>query len=290
MGSEQLKGTGVALVTPFNEDLSVDYPGLKKTLDYVSNGGVDYLVVLGTTGESPTLSSEEKIEILEFVFANNPNNLPVVYGYGGNHTEGLIKGLSHIQDYPITALLSASPYYNKPSQKGIYEHYKQLATNSPFPVLLYNVPGRTASNISAETTIALSQIKQIIGTKEAAGDLIQCAKIKKGVNADFLLISGDDALTLPIIALGGAGVISVVANLEPEKFTNLVSYALNNNYPDAQALNLSLLEGYELAGLEGNPVSIKSGMEAAQIIKRHVRLPLFPGSDELVTAYKKYLS
>lgn len=288
MNSERFRGTGVALVTPFGEDLSVDFAGLKRTLDHVSKGA-DYLVVLGTTGESPTLSFAEKMSILAFVLENNPRNLPVVYGHGGSNTRELIAQMDELGKFPLDALLSVSPYYSKPSQKGIFAHYTALADASPFPLMLYNVPARTASNLAAETTIQLAKHANIIGTKEAAGDLVQCARIRAATSSEFLLLSGDDALTLPIISLGGDGVISVLANLQPVEFGGMVKEALHGHIATAQALNQTLLTGYDLAGAEGNPVSIKTGMEAAGLISRRVRLPLVAGSDELMKRFKGYL-
>lgn len=289
MNIDRLKGTGVALVTPVNEDSSIDYPGLKRLLDHVSEGGVEYLLVMGTTGESPTFSWDEKLEVLQFVFDNNPKNLPIVMGHGSNHTADLVHKLEDLKKFDLAALLSASPYYSKPSQEGIFRHYTALADASPFPIILYNVPGRTSSNVTAETTLRLSAHPNIVAIKEASGDLDQMGKIIAHSPENFLLFSGDDGLTLSTIALGGCGIISVIANLQPKEFSNMVRAAMNGNYEEAKKLNLSLLEGYELMSREGNPVSIKKGLEIAGITKSAVRLPLFHASENLGEDFKKYL-
>lgn len=289
MNIDRLKGTGVALVTPLNEDSSIDYDGLKRLLHHVSEGEVEYLLVMGTTGEAPTFSWAEKLEVLQFVFDNNPKNLPVVMGHGGNNTADLVHKLGDLKQFDLAALLSASPYYSKPSQEGIFRHYTAIADASPFPIILYNVPGRTSSNVTAETTLRLSTHPNIAAIKEASGDLDQMGKIIAHAPEDFLLFSGDDGLTLSTIALGGCGIISVIANLQPKLFSDMVRAAMSGNYAQAKALNLSLLEGYELMSREGNPVSIKKGLEAAGIIKSAVRLPLFAASEKLGEAFKKYL-
>lgn len=290
MNIEQLKGTGVALVTPFNSDLTIDFDGLKRILDHVSNNGVDYLVVLGTTGEAPTITAEEKNQVIEYVLANNPRNLPVVYGLGGNSTKWVIDQLELVRDFELAAVLSLSPYYNKPSQAGIVRHFEEIADASPFPVILYNVPARTSSNIAAETTITLSRHSNIIGIKEASGNLAQCMEIQALTDDDFLLISGDDALTLPMMSFGCVGAISVIANLQPAEFAKMVKLALDGNYKEATELQFQMLKGYDLVSTEGNPVSVKSGLEALGLIRSDVRLPLYKGSDVLRNAFEKYLS
>lgn len=289
MSIEKFRGTGVALVTPFKEDQSVDYKGLENVLNHVSKGGVEYLVVMGTTGESPTVTWSEKLEVLEFVFAHNRQNLPVVFGHGGNNTRELVHGLKDLKKFKLDAILSASPYYNKPGQEGIFQHYTALADYSPFPVIIYNVPARTASKISAQTTIRLASHPNIIGTKEASGDLVQCAEIYTHTPPDFLLISGDDALSLPVISVGGSGVISVIANLQPAEFSEMIRAALTGEYTKAKDLNGQLLQGYELVSQEGNPVSVKSGMETLGLIRSDVRLPLVKGTTELKQQFEKYL-
>ncbi|WP_258105059.1 4-hydroxy-tetrahydrodipicolinate synthase [Marinoscillum sp. MHG1-6] len=289
MINERLTGTGVALVTPFNEKLEVDYAALKKLLEHISNGEAEYLVILGTTGESATIAPEERFKIIEFVVENNPKQLPLVLGYGSNNTTTIKSALQQFKDYPFDALLSVSPYYNRPSQKGIIRHYQEIADVSPFPVILYNVPPRTGSNLEAATTIELAKHPRIIGTKEAAGDLVQCSEIIANTDDDFLMISGEDALTLPMISLGGNGAISVIANLQPFEFSEMVRLALKGDYKGASKLHFALLEGYELVSAEGNPVSLKTGLEAANIMNRRVRMPLFEGSDDLKNRFIDYL-
>ena len=229
---KKLYGTGVALVTPFTEDLAVDFKALKKLLKHTAKG-VDYYVVMGTTGESPTVTSEEKKEILQFVKDNNPSNLPIVYGIGGNNTDGIIREIKSTDLKGVDALLSVSPYYSKPSQEGIYLHFKAIAKASAIPVMLYNIPGRTMSNVTAETTLRLATIKNIVGTKEASGNLEQCMNISKGMPDDFILTSGDDMLAVPIYAVGGKGLISVLANAYPQIFKKIKEHALAGNYAKA---------------------------------------------------------
>ncbi|WP_421895582.1 4-hydroxy-tetrahydrodipicolinate synthase [Marinoscillum sp.] len=290
MNTEIFKGTGVALITPFNKDLSIDFDGLKAVIDHVSEGEADYLVILGTTGEAPTITAEEKNQVTEFVIANNPRNLPIVYGLGGNSTKWVTDQLDLIKDYPLAAILSLSPYYNKPSQAGIVQHYEAIADASPFPVILYNVPARTSSNITTETTVALSKHPNIIGTKEASGNLTQCMEIRANTDEDFLLISGDDALTLPMMSFGCVGAISVIANLQPAAFSRMVKLALAGDFKEASKLHFELLQGYELVSAEGNPVSVKSGLDAFGLIQNTVRSPLYAGSKELIRHFKMYLN
>ncbi len=287
MLQEKLKGTGVALVTPFKKDFTIDFDGLKKVLSHVIAGKVDYLVVLGSTGEAATIEWDDKLRILEFVIKNNDSNVPIVMGLGGNNTLAMEKEVIALSDYPIDAILTSSPHYNKPSQRGIVAHYQRFADASKFPVLLYNVPARTGSNMTAETTIALSKHPNIIGIKEASGDLHQCAKIAINTEENFMLISGDDALTFPMITLGAQGVISVIANLFPGEFSEMVRVALSGNTEKARKLNQKLIPSYELVSLEGNPVSLKVGMKAYGIIDDHVRLPLVSGSQELFRKFKE---
>ncbi|WP_421868896.1 4-hydroxy-tetrahydrodipicolinate synthase [Marinoscillum sp.] len=289
MNINQFKGTGVALVTPFKSDLSIDFDALKQHIEHVSNGGVEYLVVLGTTGEAPTISAEEKNQVIEFVFANNPRNLPVVYGLGGNSTKWVVDQLDLVKNYDLAAILSLSPYYNKPSQIGIQKHYEAIADASPFPVILYNVPARTSSNVTAETTIALSKHPNIIGTKEASGNLSQCMTIEQNTPDDFILISGDDELTLPMMSFGCVGAISVIANIQPKTFSDMIRFGLEGNFKEANKLHMAMMKGYDLVGREGNPVSVKTGLEALDLMKRDVRLPLFEGSKELLRHFKMYL-
>ncbi len=289
MNTEQLKGTGVALVTPFKPDLTIDYDTLALIVKYVTEGGAEYIVLLGTTAESATIKPEERFRIIETVIDANKANLPLVLGYGTNNTDSLLTAVAQFKDYPFEALLSVSPYYNKPSQKGIIRHYQTLADSSPFPVILYNVPARTSSNLTADTTIELAKHPRIIGTKEAAGDLVQCAEILASTDDDFLVISGEDALTVPLISIGGHGVISVIANLQPRPFSDMVRLALAGDFKAATKIHFDLLKGYNLVSAEGNPVSVKTGMEAAELMPRTVRMPLYEGSEELLHSFKAYL-
>lgn len=282
-----LKGTGVALATPFDENLSIDFEALEKLINHVSKGKVEYLVVLGTTGESPTVSWEEKLEILEFVSKNNSHSLPIAFGLGGNNTSELVSKVMQIKDYSIDAILSASPYYNKPSQKGLISHYEMLASASDFPLILYNVPSRTSSNIEADTTLKLAMHPNIAAIKEASGDLRQCSRIAANKPEDFILLSGEDLLTLPIMSVGGEGVISVTANYIPEKFSNMVRAALKGEYQYAKELHLSMLEVYNLMNLEGNPASVKAGLHSLGIMNKRTRLPLSEASEELVKSFEK---
>ncbi|MEP0367546.1 MAG: 4-hydroxy-tetrahydrodipicolinate synthase [Cyclobacteriaceae bacterium] len=289
MSIDRLAGTGVALVTPFKKDLTIDFDALERVIDHVSQGQAEYLVILGTTGESATIAPEERFQILDFVVEKNKANLPLVLGYGSNNTQTLKTALKQFKDYPLDAILSVSPYYNRPSQKGIEKHYLDVADASPFPLIVYNVPPRTGSNISADTTITLSKHENIIGTKEAAGDLTQVAEILSGTDEDFLVISGEDSLTLPMISMGAKGAISVIANLQPKPFSEMVRLALKGDFKEASKIHFSLLKCYGLVSAEGNPVSVKTGMEAAGLILKDVRQPLFEGSEELLGSFKQYL-
>uniref|UniRef100_UPI0040486100 4-hydroxy-tetrahydrodipicolinate synthase n=1 Tax=Roseivirga sp. TaxID=1964215 RepID=UPI0040486100 len=273
-------GTGVALVTPFKKNLSIDFDGLLRLLIHTAKG-VDYYVVQGTTGESATTSASEKEEILTFVKNNNPKRLPIVYGVGGNHTMAIVEQLKSIDLSGVSAILSVSPYYNKPSQEGIYQHFMAVAEASPLPIILYNVPGRTMSNISADTTIRLSKHKNIIGIKEASGDLVQCMAIAKGTDSDFLLISGDDLLTTPMMSTGAVGVISVLANAFPETFKRITHSALATDFLASTEATFELLELNPLIYVESNPVGIKQVLEEMQVCNNYVRMPLLPASDAL---------
>ena len=282
-------GTGVALITPFKKDLSIDYDGLLSLLEHTAKA-VDYYVVQGTTGESATTSSSEKIEILSFVKKHNPKNLPIVYGVGGNNTTAVVEQLQSIDLSGVSAVLSVSPYYNKPSQEGIYQHFVAIADASPLPIILYNVPGRTMSNISAETTIRLSKHKNIIGIKEASGDLVQCMAIKKGTDSGFFLISGDDLLTTPMMSMGAAGVISVLANAFPETFNRIVHSALSSDFVASTAATLELLELNPLMYAESNPVGIKQVLKEMGVCENYVRMPLLPATDGLIEKIKSLIS
>ncbi|MFZ5999359.1 MAG: 4-hydroxy-tetrahydrodipicolinate synthase [Bacteroidota bacterium] len=274
---KKLQGTGVALVTPFTESLSIDFKALRKLLNHTAKG-VDYYVVMGTTGEATTLSKDEKKSVLAFVKENNAKKLPIVYGIGGNNTAAVIEEIKSTDLTGVDALLSVSPYYNKPSQEGIYRHFVAVADASPIPVLLYNVPGRTASNLTADTTLRLARHKNIVGTKEASGNMEQCARIARDKPSDFLLISGDDMLTVPLYALGGKGVISVLANAYPVIFRKTKEYASAGNYRKASAELYKLLEINGPMYEEANPVGVKYLLELMGVCESHVRLPLVSAS------------
>lgn len=273
-------GTGVALITPFTSTGSVDYKALKKVLQHTAKG-VDYFVVMGTTGESATLSSQEKKDVLRFVIENNPKRLPIVYGIGGNNTKEVVENIKSINFEGVDALLSVSPYYNKPSQEGIYQHFKAVADASPVPVMLYNVPGRTASNISAETTLRLAAHKNIFAIKEASGNIEQCMKIAKAMPKDFLLISGDDLLTVPLYSIGAKGVISVLANAYPVVFQKMKEFSFAGDFAKASREQFKILEINGPMYEEGNPVGVKQVMADMGLCSNNVRLPLVPASEGL---------
>lgn len=275
-------GTGVALVTPFNADGTVDYIGLKNLINYQIDGKVEYLVSLGTTGEASTLSKDEKKKIWEFTAEVNNGRLPLVAGIGGNDTAEVSKSIKTFEINGYDAILSASPYYNKPTQEGIYQHYKALSESSALPLFLYNVPGRTASNVSPETTCRLaSDFKNIIGTKEASGNFDQFNQIMRDKPADFLLISGDDPVALPMISLGAVGVISVIGNALPKQLSDMIRLALKGDFAAAQPLHLNLIEFTRLMFNEGNPAGAKAALKYLDICGDHVRLPLVSVSDSL---------
>ncbi|MEP6617168.1 MAG: 4-hydroxy-tetrahydrodipicolinate synthase [Ginsengibacter sp.] len=277
-----LKGTGVALATPFQKNFDIDFKGLEKLINYVIDNGVEYLVTLGSTGETPTLSEEEKGAILSFTFEIVKNRVPVVVGIGGNNTREVCKHLETYSLHQATAVLSASPAYNKPSQEGIFLHYKALASASPKPLILYNVPGRTSSNITASTTLRLAnEIEKIAGIKEASGNVIQCMHILRDRPENFLVVSGDDHLALPLIACGMDGVISVAANCFPKDFSDMVRLALRDDLNAARILNNKILEGNDLLFAENNPAGLKAFLSEMGIIENVLRLPLVPLSEEL---------
>lgn len=287
---EILRGTGVALVTPFNNDKSIDFDALNALINFVIEGGVQYVVTLGTTGETPTLSREEKRDIIDATFSFVASRVPVVVGIGGNNTQSLIKDIESFPIEKATAVLSASPYYNKPSQEGIFQHYKALADATTKPIILYNVPGRTGSNISAATTVRLAQeVSTIAGIKEASGNMAQCMQILRDKPQEFMVVSGDDNLALAQIACGMDGVISVAANCFPKDFANLVLASLNNDYSNARALNNRLLQGYDLLFAENNPAGVKAVLAELGIIQNELRLPLVPLSEAIHQQIREYL-
>jgi len=290
---QTLRGTGVALVTPFRNDLSIDYDAFEKVIDHVISGGVEYVVALGTTGETPTLNKQEKIALTNFTYEKVAGRVPVVVGIGGNNTAELVEELKSFPLDKAIAVLSASPYYSKPSQEGLFQHYKALAEVSPKPLLLYNVPGRTGRNLSAATTVRLAkEVKNIAGIKEASGDMAQCIEILRDKPEDFLVVSGDDALALPQIACGMEGIISVAANSYPRIFTYMVRLCLEGNFKEAKVLNDKLVQGYELLFAENNPAGVKAAMAEQKLIGNFLRLPVVPvsaGLQEKIAAYTKAL-
>lgn len=284
-----LSGTGVALVTPFNSNLEIDEPALARVIEYVIAGGVEYVVTLGTTGETPTLSRDEKIRIARFTLDVVNGRVPVVIGAGGSDTREVIREIEKMPTDHAAAILSASPYYSKPSQEGIYQHYKAIAAASPKPVLLYNVPGRTARNVHASTVLRLAELPNIAGIKEAGGDMAQCALILRDCPEDFLVVSGDDALAFPQIAIGMQGVISVAANSFPQPFSQMIRAALNGDFKKAKQLNDGLIEAYELLFVENNPAGVKAALAELGLIKNELRLPLVPLSKPYHDQLRKYL-
>src|ERR1035437_2857653 len=286
----QLKGTGVAIVTPFAKNGSVDYAGLTKLINHIIEGKVEYLVVLGTTGEAATLTSEEKQQILTHVIKETNKRVPLVLGIGGNNTQEVINTIKHSNLSAFAAILSVSPYYNKPSQDGIYQHYKAIAKSTKKPIVLYNVPGRTASNITAETTLRLAHdFKNIVGIKEASGNMEQCMTIINNKPKDFLVISGDDNLTLPLIACGGDGVISVVANAFPKSFSDMVRAALKGDFDTARTLHYQTFEITKALFADGNPGGVKIALELLAICGSDVRLPLVKPRKEVQKALKRLI-
>lgn len=272
---DRFRGLGVALVTPFRSNGRIDYAGLERLINHLVTSGVDYVVSMGTTGESVTLTKEEKHELLAQTIAFVHNRVPVVLGVGGNNTAEVIATLNSFEMDGVDAILSVSPYYNKPTQEGIYQHYKAVAQASLRPIILYNVPGRTGSNMSADTTLRLAKdLKNIIAIKEASGNLDQIGRILKHRPKDFMVISGDDALTLPILALGGEGVISVVGNALTSEFGGMVHAALKGDMATARAEHLRLIDVIDLLFVEGNPGGIKYVLKTLGICEDTMRLPL----------------
>jgi 4-hydroxy-tetrahydrodipicolinate synthase len=285
-----LRGTGVAIITPFDEKQAVDYPALGKLIDYIIENGIEYIVTQGTTGETPTLDTQEKLDILHYTYERINGRVPVVVGIGGNNTKEVCSAL---QGFPLdkaTAVLSASPYYNKPSQEGIFQHYKALAAASPKPIILYNVPGRTGRNMEPETTIRLAhEVKNIAGIKEAGNNIPQCMQLLRDRPAGFLIVSGDDDLVLPELAGGIDGVISVAANCFPKQFSDMVRAGLEGDFLHARKLNFTLMEAYQLLFAENNPAGVKAFLYEMGLIKNVLRLPVVPVSNTLQLKIKKYL-
>ncbi len=271
----KFKGTGVAIITPFHREGSIDFKSFENLIEYQINGGVNYIVFLGTTGESVTLNQDEKNAVINFGIEIVNDRVPVVVGMGGNNTRQVVKDIKSTDFAGISAILSVSPYYNKPQPKGIFNHYKSIAGQSPVPVIIYNVPGRTGSDIDADTTLRIAhELNNVIAIKEASGNLSQVSRIINGKPDDFLVISGDDALTLPFMAIGGDGVISVIANAFPQEFSKMVSHCLENNYQAAREIHFKLFDLIESIYADGSPSGVKALLEIKGLAKNFLRLPL----------------
>ncbi|MBO0593875.1 4-hydroxy-tetrahydrodipicolinate synthase [Cellulophaga sp. E16_2] len=288
---KNLFGTGVALITPFNEDFSIDVTGLQRVVEFCINGGVDYLVVLGTTAETATLTAEEKQLVIQTVVKTNAGRLPLVLGVGGNNTYAVVEELKTADLSDFEAILSVSPYYNRPTQEGIYQHFKAIAKASPKPIIVYNVPGRTGSNMTAATTLRLAHdFDTIVAIKEACGDMSQINEIILGKPEGFLVISGDDSTALLTVLAGGAGVISVIGQGLPTEFSKMIRLGLEGKVGDAYELHHQMELGMSLIFEEGNPAGIKSIFETLQICSAEVRLPLVEATKELKQKISKFLS
>jgi len=274
------KGSGVALVTPFKEDKTIDFNGLRKLVELQVNGGTDFLVVQGTTGESPTLSWDEKLEVLKTVVEVNAGRLKIVFGVGGNNTRAIGDTFKTLPT-GIDGILSVSPYYNKPTQRGIIEHYKYIAGCTDLPIILYNVPGRTGSNMLPETTLELAKVPNIVAMKEASVNMEQIMELVRLKPEGFDVLSGDDAITMPLIAIGVSGVISVVANAFPEKFGEMVHASIKENMHEARKFHYDLLPITKMFFEEGNPGGVKAALEERGVMSSSMRMPLYPISDNL---------
>lgn len=285
---KKFKGTGVAIVTPFKNDSSIDFGALGRIINHVIKGGVNYIVAMGTTGEASTLSKDEKQALISYVVEAIDNRVPLVVGIGGNNTQEIINYIKHVNLSGADGILSVAPYYNKPGQRGIFQHFKAIATCSPLPIIIYNVPGRTSCNISSDTCIELArECDNIVAIKEASGDIAQIMRIIKGKPENFLVISGDDMMTLPVIAAGGSGVISVLANAYPSECCDLTNHCLKNNYKSARDIQFRFMETIELLFADGNPSGIKAFLSAMNLCHNNLRLPLVPVNRTLYTRIQK---
>ena len=287
----KLKGMGVALITPFKEDESVDYDALMRLVDYQLQNNTDFLCVLGTTAETPTLSADEKKKIQEMVIERVNGKIPILLGVGGNCTKSVVDALKTGNYDGVDAILSVVPYYNKPSQEGIYQHYKAISEASPRPIVLYNVPGRTGVNMKAETTLRIAHdFKNVIAVKEASGDITQMDDIIKNKPADFDVISGDDGITFPLITLGAVGIISVIGNAFPREFSRMVRLALQGDYANALTIHHKFAELFKLLFVDGNPAGVKAMLNAMGMIENKLRLPLVPTRITTFEAMRKILN
>lgn len=288
---KQLIGTGVALITPFNEDLSIDIEALTKIVNFNIENSIDYLVVLGTTAESATLNKEEKKQVRETIVKINAGRLPLVLGIGGNNTQSVLQEIEETDLTDFTALLSVSPYYNKPTQEGIYQHFSTIAQNSPLPIILYNVPGRTASNILPQTVVKLAKNhNNIIGIKEAKGDLVQAMQLIQDCPDDFLIISGDDMIALPMVLAGGSGVISVIGEGFPKEFSKMIQLGLQGKVKEAYQLHYKIAPAINYIFEEGNPAGIKAVFAKLGLCKNVLRLPLLQVSDNLSSKINQFIT
>jgi 4-hydroxy-tetrahydrodipicolinate synthase len=284
---KKFRGTGVAIVTPFKNDSSIDFAALGRVINHVINGGVNYIVAMGTTGESVTLTKDEKKAIVSYVAEIIDNRVPVI-GIGGNSTQEVINCIRHSNLTGVDGILSVAPYYNKPNQRGLFQHFKEIATCSSIPVIMYNVPGRTCSNISSDTCLELAnECENIVGVKEASGDIAQIMRIIRGKPESFSVISGDDMMTLPIVAAGGAGVISVLANAFPAPTSELVNHSLKSNLKSAREIQLRFLDMIELLFVDGNPAGVKAMLNIMNLCQNNLRLPLVPVTKTIYTRIQK---
>lgn len=278
---EQFRGTGIAIVTPFNEDGSIDWESFEKLIHFWIENKVEYLVVLGTTGESATIHGEEKQKIFSFVKEITATRLPLVAGIGGNDTAEVAQSLRNFDLQGYAAVLSVSPYYNRPSQEGIYQHYKVVSESSPLPIIMYNVPSRTGQNVTAETQLRIARdFKNVFATKEASGNFDQINELLKCKPADFMVISGDDGITLPMIACGAEGVISVVANAYPKEFSDMVRLCMNGQFVEAQEIHYDYLDIIHSMFAEGSPSGVKAYLSELGLCKNYSRLPVWPVSEK----------
>ena len=285
---DKFRGTGVAIVTPFKNDSSIDFKSLGQLVDHLINNNIDYLVVLGTTGESVTQSEDEKRAVIDHVLEINNGKVPVVIGMGGNCTMEIVDKITKNQFDGIDGILSVAPFYNKPSQRGLYYHFKTIAGASPVPVIMYNIPGRTGINIEADTTISLANdVRNIVAVKEASGNIDQIMQIIKNTPPDFQIISGDDAITLPVISIGGSGVISVLANAYPGEWSDMVNYALKNNFQAAREIHYKFVDLINLLFADGNPAGIKATLNHLGLVQNQLRLPLTPVSRQVYNQIKQ---
>jgi len=291
MEMQKFIGTGVALVTPFKKDTSIDFNALERLVEFQIANGIDYLVVLGTTGEPATLSKIEKEAVKDKIIAVNNGRLPLVLGIGGNNTAAVIAEISSTDTSSFDAILSVSPYYNKPTQEGVYQHFKAISEKSPLPIIMYNVPGRTASNVLPETVLRLAtDCKNIIGIKEAAGDLVQAMRILQNKPKDFLVISGDDMIALPMTLAGGSGVISVIGQGLPIEFSAMIQLGIQGNVAEAYQLHYKIADSINLIFSEGNPAGIKSVLSQLKITSDQVRLPLVKATNNLQDSINFFLN